>query len=211
MRSPAAHPLAAMLADAATGRFPPVDGLVEVLPPDASGSVAVVAFTGHACVLADVDPCDPVVAAADGFGGVHAPAVIAHLAGCDGLIGTLDVVLVRPGAGSPRHALPATRAYADHPRVVRARRHRRDVEVVGDERGLVTIGEGLVGRTELSVELTGAPLGTGAGRALILGGLARRPVDELVFAQVSPGNSASLRAFLACGFVPIASEVLIEP
>jgi RimJ/RimL family protein N-acetyltransferase len=31
-----------------------------------------------------------------------------------------------------------------------------------------------------------------------------------VFAQVATGNAASLRAFLACGFVPIGSEVLIE-
>jgi hypothetical protein len=32
-----------------------------------------------------------------------------------------------------------------------------------------------------------------------------------VWAQVSPGNAQSLRAFLACGFVPIGSEVLIRP
>jgi len=32
-----------------------------------------------------------------------------------------------------------------------------------------------------------------------------------VFAQVAPGNAASLRAFLAAGFVLIGSEVLIEP
>jgi hypothetical protein len=30
-----------------------------------------------------------------------------------------------------------------------------------------------------------------------------------VFAAVSPGNARSLRAFLACGFKPVASEVLI--
>jgi RimJ/RimL family protein N-acetyltransferase len=29
-----------------------------------------------------------------------------------------------------------------------------------------------------------------------------------VFAQVAPGNAASLRAFLAAGFRPIGSEVL---
>jgi hypothetical protein len=28
---------------------------------------------------------------------------------------------------------------------------------------------------------------------------------------VSPGNAASLRAFLRCGFTPIGAEVLIEP
>ena len=46
--------MAAILAAAAAGDFPPADGLVEVLPPDAHGTGAVVAFTGHAFVLADV-------------------------------------------------------------------------------------------------------------------------------------------------------------
>ena len=82
--------------------------------------------------------------------------------------------------------------------------------MLGDEHGLVTIGNGLVGRTEMSVELIGGEHGRGAGRRLIHAGLhhvdARRPV----FAQVAAGNAASLRAFLACGFVPIGSEVLIE-
>ncbi len=81
----------------------------------------------------------------------------------------------------------------------------------GDERGFVTIGSGLVGRTELSVELLDVEHGRGAGRDLIRAGLAAIPVDTLVFAQVAPGNAASLRAFLAAGFVPIGSEVLIEP
>ena len=82
--------------------------------------------------------------------------------------------------------------------------------MLGDERGLVTIGEGLVGRTELSVELTAAEQGRGTGRALIDEALHHVGADEWVFAQVAAGNAASLRAFLACGFVPIGSEVLIE-
>lgn len=34
---------------------------------------------------------------------------------------------------------------------------------------------------------------------------------ELVWVQVAPGNAASLRAFLSCGFVPIGAETLIRP
>jgi len=34
------------------------------------------------------------------------------------------------------------------------------------------------------------------------------PEGDVVFAQVAPGNAASLRAFLAAGFRPIGSEVL---
>ena len=90
----------------------------------------------------------------------------------------------------------------------------------GDATGLVTIGTGLVGRTELSVEVAGGVASdvasgvaggvTGTGRRLILGGLATLPATELVFAQVAPGNAASLRAFLACGFRPIGSEILLH-
>ena len=34
------------------------------------------------------------------------------------------------------------------------------------------------------------------------------PEGEPLFAQVSPGNVASVRAFLAAGYRPICSEVL---
>src|SRR5580765_6196935 len=48
---PVDHPLAGVLRDAAHGVFPPVDGLAELLPPDAAGTCSVVSFTGHAYVL----------------------------------------------------------------------------------------------------------------------------------------------------------------
>ena len=99
----------------------------------------------------------------------------------------------------------------DHPRVRRAREHRRDVAVYGDDTGVVILGRGLVGRLEMAVELTDpASGGAGHGRRLIRAGLAAVPPGEAVWAQVSPGNAQSLRAFLACGFVPICSEVLIR-
>ncbi|RIQ11374.1 hypothetical protein DY240_28965 [Jiangella rhizosphaerae] len=37
------------------------------------------------------------------------------------------------------------------------------------------------------------------------------PAGEPVFAAVTPGNARSLRAFLACGFTPVGSEVLLRP
>jgi hypothetical protein len=202
------HPLAAVLAAAAEGRFPPPDGSVEVLPPDADGTHAVVEFTGHSFVLTDRASADLLARGADGFGGSTQPDVLRWLAGPRGAVGSLDVVLVataRPGDRlAERHDLD------DHPRVARARLHRRDVRVFGDDRGLLTLGRGLAGRLELSVELhDGTGRNGGAGRALIGAGIATAPRDELVWAQVAPGNAASLRAFLACGFVPIGSEVLI--
>ncbi len=42
------HPLLPVLLEAATGRFPPADGAVVVLPPLAPGLEAVVSFTARA-------------------------------------------------------------------------------------------------------------------------------------------------------------------
>ena len=68
-----------------------------------------------------------------------------------------------------------------------------------------------MGRLEISVELLDAEPSAGAGGELIVAGLDRAPADELVWAQVAPGNAASLRAFLRGGFTPIGAETLIEP
>ncbi|WP_262505693.1 hypothetical protein [Streptomyces sp. TRM68367] len=51
----------------------------------------------------------------------------------------------------------------------------------------------------------------GHGRSLLSDALSLVPEGEPVFAAVSPGNARSLRAFLACGFTPIGSEVLLRP
>jgi len=206
----AEHPLAAVLAAAADGRFPPADGALEVLPPDPAGWWAIVAFTGHAYVLADVDPAELRERGADGFGGASKPDVQRFLAGPDGELGGLDVVLV--GAGGTGPVLPR-RDDLDHPRVERARQHRRDVEVYADDDGLVLLGRGLVGRRELALELFDPAVrgGAGNGRRLIRAGLATLPPGERCWAQVAPGNAASLRALLACGFVPIGAEILLRP
>jgi L-amino acid N-acyltransferase YncA len=75
---------------------------------------------------------------------------------------------------------------------------------------LVTIGRGLVDRLEVSVEVFDGAT-RGAGRRLIAEALGLVPAGEIVFAQVAPGNAASLRAFLSCGFVPIGAETLLLP
>jgi hypothetical protein len=51
----------------------------------------------------------------------------------------------------------------------------------------------------------------GLGRALALAARHLVPAGEPVFAQVSPGNAASLRAILAAGYRPLGSEVLFVP
>jgi hypothetical protein len=204
------HPLAAMLSAAAGGTFPAVDGAVDVHPPDRAGRAAVVEFTGHAVVLTDHDPAVLIARGADGFGGAVQPDVLRWLAG-GGWIGSHDAVLVARGRGGGTRLVPRA-DLDDHPRVARALHHRVDVAVAADDHGVVVLGRGLVGRLELSVELfDDTPGGQGHGRRLVAEGLHLVAPGELVWAQVAPGNAASLRAFLAAGFVPIGAEVLIEP
>jgi hypothetical protein len=50
------HPLATLLEDAARGDFPEPDGAVEVLPAPPGRCMAVVGFTAHHVVAADVAP-----------------------------------------------------------------------------------------------------------------------------------------------------------
>ncbi len=170
---------------------------------------AVVEFTGHSVVLTDRVPSDVTARGADGFGGASHPDVVRWLAGPDGWIGSHDVVLVARGAGGG--SLPESNELDDHPRVVRSRAHRRGVRVHADATGVVTIGRGLVDRQELSVEVVPGAGGHGHGRRLINEALGLVEAGDLVWAQVAPGNAASLRAFLSCGFIPIAAETLIRP
>jgi hypothetical protein len=124
--------------------------------------------------------------------------------------GVLDAVLAVPAGERPER--PDLRldlvGANDHGRVQRALRYRQDVQVYETEGGVLTIGRGLARRLEVSVEVEPNARAAGLGRALARAGLALAPSGEAVFAQVSPGNAASLRAFLAAGYRPIGSEVL---
>lgn len=205
------HPLRAALIAAAGGDFPAADGLVDVFAPSQGGMHVVHEFTGHAIVLTDRDPDALRALGIDGFGAVAQPEVLRWLAGPSGLVGSHDVVLVARGRGVSAGAPPERTDLDDHPRVQRSLHYRPDARVFGDERGLITLGRGLVGRLEMSVELLDATSGGGAGGALIRAGLDLAPRDELLWAQVAAGNAASLRAFLRSGFTPIGAETLITP
>lgn len=210
---PPPHPLARVLENAALGRFPDADGAVEVLPPDADGTLAVVSLTGHAYVLGEVDPEEVAVRAPEGgYGSSLAPEFLLWLAGEGAEIDSIDLLLVWGGEANRAARLAATAEYDDHPRVRRAHEHRRDVSVHASRDGLVLLGAGLAGRREIAVELFDpATAPRGAGRRLVAAGLAALAPDEHVWAQVAPGNARSLRAFLAAGFLPVGSEVLITP
>jgi len=204
---PMHHPLLNLLTNAANGKFPPVDGGVTVMPPLSGGWECSVAFTGHAVIATARLPEDVLSQNPDGYGGSMSPDFLRWLAGPGGFIGVIDVMLVRRGTG--KSTLPIRTDLDDHPRVAYARQYRSDVVVYGDERGLVTIGAGLAGRREMSIEASEHNRGFGA--SLIAEAVGLVPEGELLFAAVSPGNARSLRAFLGHGFVPIGSEVLVRP
>ncbi len=205
-----AHPIAAALTAAAAGRFPPVDGAVERVPPWRPGLAAVVAFTGHAFVAAEpgrrLDPS--VEALVDGFGGAHHPRVATAIAGPDGWIDSLDAVLVAPARGGPP-ALAERPDLAGHARAAFATGVRDEVRCVGpvDADALVTLGRGLGGLTEVGVEIDDDT----SGRDLLVAALTMVPAGEVVVAAVAPGNARALRSFLAAGFRPVASVQLIKP
>ncbi|MFI1287986.1 hypothetical protein ACH4VM_05745 [Streptomyces sp. NPDC020792] len=205
------HPLLGMFLDAADGRFPPADGRVTVLPPLPGGLECSVAFTGHAVIATALPAPDVQAQGPDGYGASMAPDFLRYLAGPEGWIDSVDVTLVARGTSVPRR-LPERLDADDHPRVRRARNLRTDVRVYGDERGLVTLADGLAGRREMSIELNHPGSGAaGLGRSLLRDALTVPPAGEPVFAAVAPGNARSLRAFLAAGCTPLGSEVVVRP
>ncbi|NDL58281.1 hypothetical protein F7O44_14490 [Phytoactinopolyspora sp. XMNu-373] len=194
---------------AARGEFPPADGAFQVLPALGHSLECSVAFTGHAVIATDAPAASVAAHQPDGFGRSLAPDFLRWLAGTQGEIGTIDATLVADGRGGV--PLPERPDMTAHPRVRHAARLRHDVRVYGDERGLVTLASGLAGRRELSIETEPEGRGQGWGRSLLNDALGLVPPGEPVFAAVSPGNARSLRAFLAVGFRPIGSEVIVRP
>jgi GNAT superfamily N-acetyltransferase len=165
-------------------------------------------------VAADVDPAwvhdaiahDPIAAPL----GARFLAALADRVGAEP--GVLDAVLVAPSAPVAR-ALDLVSAEVDHPRVHRALRHRRDVRVwtTPDGMGLLILGRGVAGRWETSMEVDPAARRRGLGTALAAAAPALVPGGGSLWAQVAPANTASLRAFLAAGWRPVAAEVLFGP
>jgi len=161
-------------------------------------------------VAADVDP--EWVAAQVAHDSIAAPLNARFLSALADRIGhepgTLDNVLVAAPGVSDLELVPAE---VDHPRVERALLHRSDVRVwtTPGGAGLLTLGRGVAGRWEVSLEVHPARRGGGLGTALARA--ARALATGPLWAQVAPANVASLRAFLAAGYRPVGAEVLFEP
>jgi hypothetical protein len=213
-----AHPLAGLITAAAAGRFPDPDGGWRRVPPWRPGLEAVISFTGHAVFAVAADITDQRLASlgADGFGGAHDPRLITALAGPDGWIDCLDMLMAGRGTGRPCDPprLVDRPDLATHPRAGFAARIRDHTRLMGypDPRrsALAIISRGIAGLTELSFELEPGWRARGGGSRLAADALSAVPPGQLAVAAVAPGNAASVRALLSAGFVPLGSVQLFR-
>jgi GNAT superfamily N-acetyltransferase len=198
---------------AARGVLPPADGSTTVVPQACDRDAGVLAFTAHAVVFTDEDP-DWVrqalrAVACDALAAPMNPRFLAAFAERTGRTSeTIDAMLVAaPLPGEPPLAL---REIEDtgHPRIAYARGRRDDVRAWTAEGGVLVTGRGIAGRLEVSVEVDEGARHRGLGRALVAA--ARHLVTEPLWAQVAPGNARSMRAFLAAGYRPVGSELLLS-
>ena len=206
------HPLHAILEGVARGVYPPNDWRVDVLPPLDGPVDVITGFTGH-CVLTGEfrdDACER-LARTDPSTAMTAPflAWIAEQLGSG--IGTYDALLAAAGTGAGQPEWLERVDAFEHARVDRAQRYRQDTRVycTADRVGVVIVGRGLCGRWELAYEVGPAARAGGLGRRLAAAARALVPAGEAIWAQVAPGNAASMRSTIAAGFVPVGSEVLL--
>jgi RimJ/RimL family protein N-acetyltransferase len=77
--------------------------------------------------------------------------------------------------------------------------------------GTVLTGRGVAGRWEVAVEVDPGARGAGLGRRLARAARHLVPEGETLWAQIAPGNAASVRALLAAGYSPVGAEALLVP
>ncbi|MFI6036364.1 GNAT family N-acetyltransferase [Streptomyces sp. NPDC051315] len=197
---------------AARGVFPPADGGTTVVPQHSARDAGVLSFTAHSVVFTDEDPrwvhetlaaveCDRLAAT------MNPRFLAAFMERTGRTCETVDAVLVgSPLPGGPPLALRQIED-AGHPRAVYARRRRDDVRVWTVEGGVLVLGRGIAGRLEVSVEVDEEVRHRGLGRSLVTA--ARHLVSEPLWAQVTPGNARSARAFQAAGYRPVGAEAVL--
>ena len=215
-------PLAALLGAVAAGRFPPPDGGVTILPQPSPRDAGVIAFTAHSVIFTDADPDwvrgqlwpDDLSAA------LLPPFLQAICARTGRRVNNVDLLcLTTPLPGPPPLALspvpspaaaePALPGTGGKARLERALRYRDDVRAWGVTGGILILGRGVAGRWEVSVEVEPGYRGRGLGRDLATAARHLVPGGAPLWAQIAPGNAASVRAFLAAGYQPAGAEALL--
>ncbi|MEV7374297.1 GNAT family N-acetyltransferase [Streptomyces sp. NPDC090301] len=205
--------VARILTAAARGDFPPPDGTTTVVPQPGTRDAGVLAFTAHSVVFTDADPewvraalaatsSDPLAASMNpGF-------LMALMTRTGRHMNTIDLLTVADALPGPPPLELREIVDPDHPRVARALKFRDEVRVWAADGGLVVLGRGVAGRWEAAVEVDEEVRHRGLGRALAAAARHLTP-DSVVWAQQSPGNARSVRAFQAAGYRPVASEALL--
>lgn len=140
---------------------------------------------------------------------LNPPFLTALCARTGRVVNNVDLLtLADPLPGPP--PLPLTETTdRSHPRIVRALHHRDDVRAWTVPGGTVLIGRGVAGRWEAAVEVDPSARGKGLGRLLAQAARHLVPDGEPLWAQIAPGNAASVRALLAAGFAPVGAEALL--
>jgi GNAT superfamily N-acetyltransferase len=209
--------LAALLASAAAGKFPPPDGSVDVLAQPSDRDAGVISFTGYAVIFADTDPDWVTAQLPPGdLSGPLSPSFLHALRQRLGRhahsVDMLTCATWLPGPPSPDLGLTELTPGDDaaHPRIVRALGHRDDVRAWQAPGGVLMLGRGIAGRFEVAVEVDPAHRGRGLGTRLATAARHLAPASQPLWAQIAPANAASVRAFLAAGFRPVGAEALLS-
>ena len=176
-----------------------------------------ISLTGYAVIFADTDP--DWVTAQLAPGDLAGPLSASFLHALSERLGrqthSVDMLTCAdPLAGPPSRDLGLTELIPDsenrHPRIARALRHRDDVRAWQAPGGVVMLGRGVAGRYEVAVEVDPAYRGRGLGARLATAARHLVPDGAPLWAQIAPGNAASVRAFLAAGFRPVGAEALLS-
>jgi GNAT superfamily N-acetyltransferase len=201
--------LADILTRASAGRMPQPGAGPTIVPQPSSRDAGVIAFTGHSVIFADVDE-DWILSllAEDDLSAPLTPPFLSALEDrMNRRVDNIDILaLASPCRDRPSLQLAEVTA-ADHPRVERAHRCRDDVRVWTCPGGTLVIGRGVAGRWEVAIEVDPSYQGRGLGRALARA--ARHLTPHPLWAQIAPGNAASVRTFLAAGYTPMGAEALL--
>jgi GNAT superfamily N-acetyltransferase len=204
-------PLSDLLVRIEQGERLPADPWLSMVPPD--GHPAVLSFPGHVVIAADLDPAWVRSRLPDDD--LSAPLNPPFLHACERQLGlrtnNLDGLYLAPPRTGPLPLELRQVADLDHPRVHRAQRYRSEVRIFTTAGGVLVVGRGVAGRWEVSIEIDPAHRGRGLGRTLAAAARHLATAARPLWAQVAPGNAASVRAFLAAGYRPVGAEALLVP
>ncbi len=203
--------LGTLLTEVASGRFPPEDGGVTILPQPSERDSGVLGFTAHAVIFTDADP--GWVTEQLPPGDLSAPLSSAFLQklaiATNRRAGSIDLLCYAESLPGPQPLDLVPKPESTHARVLRALNYRDEVQAWQADGGIVLLGRGVAGRLETAIEVDPDRRGQGLGRRLAAAARHLIPDGTVVWAQVAPANAASVRSFLAAGFTPVGAEVLL--